>query len=167
LQRRDYSMDFYVSYQRLLSEMGSDITTTQRSYLEKMKASYVFAKTQYDTADNILKGVERQKGKLEHKVEELEKRRNQLAMEIQSMTPKVAKLREKQKTVRKKIAILESSYRSKSIGKGIYEKKYQDAMNLLSQIHKYTAINRCKTKETFEKSIRLKVETLLKIEKTV
>lgn len=160
-------MDFYVSYQRLLSEMGGNITDTQRRHLEDMKTSYALAKTQHDTVDHILEGVEQQKNelecKLERKVEELTKRKNQLTTDIQSMTEKVANLREKQKAVQKEIATLELSCKSKSIGKGIYKKKYQDAVNLLSEIHEYATTNRCRTKEAFEKSIRLKAAPLLKI----
>ena len=151
--------NFYTSYQKLLFEMGSGITTTQRNYLEDMKASYTFAKTQHDTVDNILEGVERQKDKLEHDVEKLKKQKEKLTTEIPSMTQKVATLRENQKAIKKENKALQSLYRSKSVGKGIFKKRYEDAMNLLSEIHEYAAVNRCKTKEAFEKSIRRKVTT--------
>ena len=163
-------MDFYGPHHRLISEIGDTLNDMQRRYIEEMCHSFEFYKSQYVITNGICETVEEQKETLEFQVKELKGRKQELTEEICSMDEektdlkvKIDKLNEKKKDLDEEITALEFLYKSKAIGKGIYEKKYSDAIKLLSEIHEYAAINRCKTKEALGKNIKLKTKTALKV----
>lgn len=159
-------MNFYREYDRFVAEVGNSLNETQTFHLKNLYEAFVEVKSQNDDSNNFVDGLEKQKEKLDKDISRLRKKRDKLSANIRAkietenqLKSEIQSLNSNKKELEELIDELDSSFRSKAVGKGIYERKHGDAIELISEIHKYTLINRCWTKESLGKNIRKKTSS--------
>lgn len=161
---------FYILYQRLLSETKELLNETQLQCLANMKEEFNLTKQKRDESDDILEGIEKQKETLENEIENLTEYKVSILQKTKELSRiekdlllKIKKVEKIKNEVEVKLKNQQARLNGTAIGKGIYKKKYSDAIEIISKIHDYSLLNKCKTKESIEKNIRIMASDVIAV----
>ena len=161
-------MDYFMMYHMLINDPDGQLSDTQKNYLLRMKEDYRILKASMVTSSDVVEGVEAHNEKLEEALENKRQESYRLERKIKSQNEEKGALDKqlqslKKRKIKAELAIKEaeqllletqSAFKGKAISKGILQKKYDGAVEVLSEIYDYTCSNKCKTQKSVENNIR-------------
>ncbi len=163
-------MDFYDHYHTLHRQILESNNCQQLELMEEIRRIFEFYFTQFNTANSVIRSEQIQKSNLENSIKQLKQEMEIVSEELISLrktesdlNKMIGNLNITKRKLKKEVENLESSYKSKAIGKGIYETRNCEVTQVLLRLNEYVTNNRCKSKETLGQQVKQKITAALKI----